>query len=227
MVLAIFGDVDAAFMESLVRKHLGKMRQHEVVFPQVPAEPPLRENVQDVLVTERQQTVIFMGYPGMKLGDDDWYAMRVIDGITSGIGYPGGWLHTTLRGNQLVYYVHAWNDARSDPGYYAIQAATNPATADTALAIILEKQELIKQDAFTDEELEQAKNACIVMQGLYYNQTNADQAALMASNEIRGLGYDFADDFEERIKAVTREDIQRAARKHFQNYGLIMTKPES
>jgi zinc protease len=226
MVLAIFGDVDAALMERKAKEHFGRMRRQEVAFPHAPAEPPMKANVQDALITERQQTVIFMGYPGMKLGDADWYAMRVIDGITSGIGYPGGWLHDTLRGNQLVYYVHAWNDARSDPGYYAIQAATNPATADTALAIILEKQELIKQDAYSDEEMEQAKNACIVMQGLYYNQSNADQAALAASNEIRGLGYDYADAFEEHIKAVTRDDIQRVARKYFQNYGLIMTKPE-
>jgi zinc protease len=226
MVLAIFGDIDLGEIEYLVKKRFGKLEPKEISFPEVPAEPPLEEIVTDELITDRQQTVIYMGYPGMKLGDPDWHAMRVIDGITSGIGYPGGWLHNTLRGNQLVYFVHAWNDARSHPGYYAIQAATNPATADTALDIILEKQRLIKQDAYSDDELEQAKSACIVMQGLYYNQTNADQAAQAATDEIRGLGYDYADDFEEKIRAVTREDIQRVARKYFQNYGLIMTHPE-
>jgi len=226
MVLAIFGDIDLRETEDLVKRQFGKMNRKEVIFPAVPSEPPLTENITDELITDRQQTVIYMGYPGMKLGDPDWHAMRVIDGITSGIGYPGGWLHNTLRGNQLVYFVHAWNDARSDPGYYAIQAATSPATADTARQIILEKQELIKQDAYTDDELEQAKSGCIVMQGLYYNQTNSAQASQAASDEIRGQGYDFADDFEERIKAVTREDIKRVAKKYFQNYGLITTHPE-
>ncbi len=226
MVLAIFGDIDPAGMENLVKKHFAKMKTKEVVFPEVPREPPLEENITDELITDRQQTVIYMGYPGMKLGDSDWYTMRVIDGITSGIGYPGGWLHTTLRGNQLVYFVHAWNDARSHPGYYAIQAATTPATADTALEIILEKQELIKQDTYTDEELEQAKSACIVMQGLYYNQTNSAQASQAATDEIRGLGYDFVEDFEDRIRDVTREDIRRVANKYFQHYGLITTHPE-
>ena len=226
MVLAIFGDIDPDGIESLVKKHFAKLKTKEVVFPDVPGEPPLEENIIDELITDRQQTVIYMGYPGMKLGDSDWFAMRVIDGITSGIGYPGGWLHTTLRGNQLVYFVHAWNDARSHPGYYAIQAATTPATADTALEIILEKQELIKQDAYTDEELEQAKSACIVMQGLYYNQTNAAQASQAATDEIRGLGYDFVEDFEDRIRDVTREDIRRVANKYFQHYGLITTHPE-
>jgi zinc protease len=226
MILAVFGDIDGQEIEALVKNHFGKMKPKEIAFPEIPQEPPLQENITDELITDRQQTVIYMGYPGMKLGDPDWYAMRVIDGITSGIGYPGGWLHSALRGNQLVYFVHAWNDARSDPGYYAIQAATNPATADTALKIILEKQELVKQGAFTDEEIEQAKSACIVMQGLYYNQTNSDQASQAAADEIRGLGFDYAQNFEEQIKAVTREDIQRVARKYFQNYGLIMTHPE-
>jgi len=227
IVLAIFGDIDLGKMETLVKKKFGKMKRKDVIFPSVPAEPPLMANITDELITDRQQTVIYMGYPGMKLGDPDWHTMRVIDGITSGIGYPGGWLHNTLRGNQLVYFVHAWNDARSHPGYYAIQAATNPATADTALQIILEKQKLIKEDVFTDEELEQAKSACIVMRGLYYNQTNSDQASQAATDEIRGLGYDYSDDFEERIKAVTRENIKRVANEYFQNYGLIMTRPES
>jgi zinc protease len=226
MVLAIFGDIDLQEIEDLVKRQFGKMNRKEVIFPAVPSEPPLTENIIDELITNRQQAVIYMGYPGMKLGDPDWHAMRVIDGITSGIGYPGGWLHNTLRGNQLVYFVHAWNDARSDPGYYAIQAATSPATADTALQIILEKQELIKQDAYTDDELEQAKSACIVMQGLYYNQTNSAQASQAASDEIRGQGYDYSADFEERVKAVTREDVQRVANKYFQHYGLIMTRPE-
>jgi zinc protease len=227
MVLAVFGDIDLAETEYLVNKSFGKLAPREISFPKVPEEPALTANITDELITDRQQTVIYMGYPGMKLGDPDWYAMRVIDGITSGIGYPGGWLHTTLRGNQLVYFVHAWNDARSHPGYYAIQAATNPATADTALSIILEKQDLIKQNTFTDEELEQAKSSCIVMQGLYYNQTNSAQASQAAANEIRGLGYDYAADFEERIRAVTRDDIQRVANKYFQHYGLITTHPES
>jgi zinc protease len=227
MVLAIFGDIAPGSIEALVRKKFAKMKRKELIFPDVQEEPLLTATVTDELITDREQTVIFMGYPGMVLGDPDWYTMRVIDGITSGIGYPGGWLHNTLRGNQLVYFVHAWNDARSDPGYYAIQAATNPATADTALQIILEKQELIKQDAFSDEELEQARSACIVMQGLYYNQTNSAQASLAGSNEIRGLGYDYSADFQERINAVTREDIKRVANEYFQNYGLIMTRPES
>jgi zinc protease len=227
MVLAIFGDIDPRKMENLVKKQFGKMKSEEVIFPEIPEEPALMANITDELITDRQQTVIYMGYPGMKLGHPDWHTMRVIDGITSGIGYPGGWLHNTLRGNQLVYFVHAWNDARSHPGYYAIQAATNPATADTALEIILEKQKLIKEDVFTDEELEQAKSVCIVMQGLYYNQTNSDQASQAATDEIRGLGYDYSDDFEERIKAVTREDIQRVANEYFQQYGLIMTRPET
>lgn len=227
IVLAIFGDIDPRKMETLVKKQFGKMKRKEVIFPAVSPEPPLIANITDELITDRQQTVIYMGYPGMKLGHPDWHTMRVIDGITSGIGYPGGWLHNTLRGNQLVYFVHAWNDARSHPGYYAIQAATNPATADTVLEIILEKQEQIKEDVFTDEELEQAKSACIVMQGLYYNQTNSAQASQAATDEIRGLGYDYSDDFEERIRAVTREDIKRVAREYFQQYGLIMTRPET
>ena len=59
--------------------------------------------------------------------------MDVLDAITSGIYYPGGWLHTDLRGNSLVYVVHAYNLTGLDAGYFGIYAATYDEALDQAL----------------------------------------------------------------------------------------------
>ena len=70
--------------------------------------------------------------PGLDLGS----AMDVLDAVTSGIYYPGGWLHTELRGNQLVYVVHAYNFTGYDTGYFGLYAATYDEALDQAMEII-------------------------------------------------------------------------------------------
>lgn len=226
IILAVFGDIDTKTTKELIREKFKEFKPVEITFLDVPQEPLLASNYEDTLYTEKKQSVIFMGYTGMKVGDKDWHTMRVIDAITSGIGYPGGWLHDTLRGNELVYFVHAWNDTKSDPGYYAIQAATTEENLDKALAIIKEKQELIKNQEVSDEELERAKKACIVMEALYLKQTNSSQASFAAQYELYGLGYAWRDDLIEKINAVTKEDIKHVAKKYFNNYVLTITRPK-
>jgi zinc protease len=177
--------------------------------------------------TDRQQAVIFMGYPCMDVGNDDWYAMRVLDAVVSGIGYPGGWLHETLRGQQLVYLVHAWNYALRGRGYFAVIAATQPATADTALAIIREKVDKVRNDYVTDDELAMAKRVCSIMEDLYYSQTTSAQANLAAQDEVLGLGYDHRYKLKDRLEAITRDDVREVARKYLNESATLLITPES
>lgn len=226
IILAVFGDIDTKTTKELIMEKFKEFKPVEITFLDVLQEPLLSSNYEDTLYTEKKQSVIFMGYPGMKVGDKDWYAMRLVDAITSGIGYPGGWLHDTLRGNELVYFVHAWNETKADPGHYAIQAATTEENLDKALKIIKEKQELIKNELVSDEELERAKKSCIVMEALYLKQTNSSQASFAAQYELYGLGYAWRDDLIEKINAVTKEDIKRVANKYFNSYVLTITRPK-
>ncbi|MDI6735425.1 MAG: pitrilysin family protein [bacterium] len=233
IILVVFGDIDPEITKELITAKFKGFKPAELAFPEVsqeeaqPGGTPVTSNREAVQYLDRKQSVIFMGYPGMRVGDKDWHTMRVIDAITSGIGYPGGWLHNTLRGNQLVYFVHAWNDVKQDTGYYAIQAATTEENLDKALTIIREKQDLIKNQEVSDEELDRAKKACIVMESLYLKQTNSAQGSLAAQYELYGLGYGWRDDLIEKINAVTKKDIKRVANQYFNNYVLTITRPNT
>jgi zinc protease len=147
--------------------------------------------------------------------------------VISGIGYPGGWLHDTLRGQQLVYIVHAWNYALEGRGYFAVMAATQPATADSALRIIREKIEKIKSDYVSDEELEMGKRVCNIMEDLYYSQTTASQAALAAQYEVMGLGYDYRSNLKQRIEAVTKDDVRKVAQKYLTRAATVVIRPDA
>lgn len=224
-VLTVFGDVDTAEALRLVEKTLGKWKRGPEVEPNRESEPPRLEPETLTSHHARAQTIIFRGYHGMPYSSEDRYAIDVLDGIVSGIGYPGGWLHTDLRGNSLVYVVHAYNFTGYDAGYFGIYAATYDEALDQAMEIIDGHMERIANDVVTDEELEKAKQLCVIMDQTQ-SQTNAAQAQDAAIAELYGLGYDFTDDYEARIMEVTKEDVREAARKYLQNPVTILRRPE-
>lgn len=225
MVLAVFGNVDADYAKAAVTKALGGFKREGVRVPAMTAWPGIERDIEVTDPTEREQAVICVGYPGMDPGSKDWYAMRVLDAISSGVGYPGGWLHETLRGQKLVYYVHAWNNALPERGYFAVLAGTSPATADSALAIIRDKMDKAKREYVTDAELDMGKRICNIMEDLYYAQTVASQAERAAQDEVNGLGYDYRDNLKQMINAVTKEDVRSVAQKYLTESATLVIKP--
>ncbi len=226
MVLAIFGDIDASDVIALVERTLGRFKRKGVVVAPVPQWSGLANDIEKVEYQDKEQAVITLAFPGMDIGSKDWYAMRVLDAVISGIGYPGGWLHETLRGQQLVYFVHAWNVANRGRGYFTVLAATSPATADSALKIIRSKIAKIRSEYVSEDELGTAKRICNIMEDLYYNQTSDAQANLAAMYELFGLGYDYRSKLKHEIEAVTKDDLLRVAQKYFTHSATLIIKPK-
>jgi predicted Zn-dependent peptidase len=76
-----------------------------------------------------------------------------------------------------------------------------------------------------DEELEKAKQLCVIMRETS-RQTNASQASDAAIAELYGLGYDYPDDYAARIKAVTSAGVRAVAQKYLKNPVTIIRRPE-
>jgi len=223
-VLTVFGDVDTDEALRLVERAFRGWEPGEEVRVSRVAEPERTEPETVTSHHDRAQTVIFRGYHGMPYSSDDGYAMDVLDAITSGIYYPGGWLHTDLRGNQLVYVVHAYNFTGYDAGYFGLYAATYDEALEQALEIIDGHMERIATDLVSDEEMEKAKQLCVIMRQTS-RQTNSSQATDAAIAELYGLGYDYTEDYARKIKAVTKEQVQAVAQKYLKNPLTILRRP--
>jgi zinc protease len=227
IVLAIFGDIDADAIEAKVTNafrdlspgHLEE-RQHE------DERPWLIRNEQVEKPTDKVSAAIFVGYNGMTIRDEDRPVMDVIDAIVSGIGYPGGWLHESLRGGttSLVYYVHAFPGYGVGSGYFGVITQTTMGNYQQVLDIILEKMEHIQSDSVSDEEIERGKDMVITMHELG-SETNSAQAYQAALWEVLGLGFNWEEEYLERVRAVDREDIRRIAEKYFQHHLIASTIP--
>jgi zinc protease len=164
-----------------------------------------------VLETTNQVAAIMVGWPGMRITNtDDRVAIEVLDTIISGWQLPRGWLHSELRGRQLVYVVHAYNWVGLAPGTFAVYAATQPGNAQEVLDIIHEKIDQTLTHEYTEEEIREAVNIILTAE-LLDNQTMAALAMQSTLDELYGLGYDYRRGLEQRLRAVTAEDLRRVA----------------
>ncbi|NIT37168.1 MAG: hypothetical protein GTN49_11850 [candidate division Zixibacteria bacterium] len=225
VVVAVVGDVGAGEVARVVEKKLGGWRAGASPAPVVPPDPPPVEREVFVEGTDNEQAIVYLGYRGVTYGDADAFALGLIDAALSGVILPRGPLHERLRGAGYSYVVHAYNVLARDPGYFAIYAATAPQNAEKVLAVIEEEVARAKTEPIPAEDLELARENWLTVNALYYKQSNADVAVLAARDELVGLGYDWRDDFDERVRAVTAEDVLAAARKYLVNAVIVLTTP--
>ena len=226
-VLAIFGDIDTDGIEAEVTEAFRDLEPGYLEEPVRNEEPPrLVRDDQVEKLTDKVSAGILVGYNGMTLLDQDRPVMDVIDAIVSGIGYPSGWLHESLRGGDtsLVYYVHAFPSYGVDAGHFGVITQTTMGNYQEVLDLILRKIEQIQADLVSEEELERAKNMVITMHQLG-RETNGAQAYEAALWEVLGLGFDWGEQYPELAGDVDREDILRVARKYFRHHLVASTIP--
>ena len=226
MVVAVFGDVEPDEAIKLVRGTFGRLSPK-------PDFQPIdldRDNAIPKTVAHHKQTgkptgMVLLGYPGVSVRQPKEYAaMVVLDAIISGYSYPGGWLHTELRGEGLVYYVHAFQITGPAPGYLAVMAQTRPDQIDEVVRRIRKNFARAKEGKFSQEEFDRAKQMVIALHA-QENTTIAAQAQQAALDELYGLGYSYDKTFDARIEGVTLDDATRVAQEHFNHHVLVTTSP--
>jgi len=222
-VVAVFGDIDPTEAERLVRTRFGRLPAGEPPTLHTSDESPITT---DTLFVKRSKQPavagIWMAYRGTRYGDAaNRYALDVLDCIMSGSYMPGGWLHHELReGNRdLVYEVHGMNFVGLAPGYFAAYAGCQPQRVGDVYRIMRQQFEKAMNGQITPEELERAKGILITTEHMQ-NRTISQMAMRVALDELYGVGYEAYEKYEEKVRAVTLDDVKRVARE-FLNRAII------
>jgi zinc protease len=227
MVVTVFGDIDPDEALALVRKLFGQL-------PATPAAPAIdfhRPNALSRSSVSHRQThkdigALMLGFASDSIYDQkDHGAMIVLDTVLSGYGYPSGWLHNELRGAGLVYFVEAFDLTGPAPGYLTVFSQTQPDKVGEVVARIRADLERAKQGKISGEEFHAAVRQILALHA-QENTTIAEQARLAALDELYGLGYDYDQGFDNRIQAVTLDDVVRVAQKYLTESVLVTASPE-
>ncbi len=82
-------------------------------------------------------------------------------------------------------------------------------------------------EGVTDDEMKRAQNYLVGNFEIGLQQ-NSSQAAKITFDELYGIGWDEYKKYPEEIYAVTKEDVQNAAKKYIDldKYTLVIVKPE-
>ena len=202
MMLVVVGNVSRTKVEKLVRETLGRMPKGNYVWtlPDPPADLP------SAYVVEKRTlpTNYLQGYfHGPKATSPDYPALRLACAVLSGR------LFAEVRGRRnLTYSVNApfVERAFSLGGLYV--TTTQP---DEVLTIMQQQITSLREGTITDDGLDRLVQQFIVTYFLD-NETNADQANMLARAELYQGDFRRAAQFVEELRAVTPEQIQQAAR---------------
>jgi zinc protease len=227
MIVTVFGDVDPDAALTLVKKLFGDLKA-DAAFQPISFQRPnaIARSITRHKPIGKETGMVMMGFPTASIFDKaDYAAMTLLDTIISGYSYPGGWLHHELRGEGLVYYVHAMQATGPAPGYFDIIAQTRPDKVDEVVGRIEKNVARAKEGRISEDEFRRAVQTVVALHA-QEGTSIAEQAREAAVDELYGLGYDYRRTFDARIEAVKLPDVIAAARKYLGNHVLVTSSPE-
>jgi zinc protease len=229
-VLTIYGNFDAAAAKKQVSKlfsNMPKRSKWSVKSLKIAPRKVAAEGELHTLKTPNKVAGVIVATPGMKVTNlEDRFAITVLDTIISGYHLPSGWLHTELRGKQLVYVVHAYNWAGLAPGAFMTYAAGQPENAVEIVKIIETNYRRAARHVPTQKKIDLAVNSILTAE-LLGSQSMSDLSLAAALDELYGFGYDFRGKMEAYYRKVTPGDVVRVARKYLSGgYVVTVTTPK-
>lgn len=158
---------------------------------------------------EEAQVDLSLALPGIPALDADRPALGVMTHVL-GSGMGSRLFHTVREREGLAYRIGAGHDYFEDAGLFTISTATRP--ADAARAVSLSRRELMRmtEEPVPEDELAAAK-ASMVGRLLRGTETAGNSAHWYAARWRAELPLETPDDRAAAIRAVTAEDVRRAA----------------
>jgi zinc protease len=162
------------------------------------------------LVRDRAQAHLVTGTTGLRLADDDRFALEVLVSALSG---QGGRLFLELRDKQsLCYSVAAYAVDGLEPGSFSVYMGTSPDKVDRALEGIDGILKGLVDDGVTSAELDRARRYLLGSHAIGLQRSGA-RSTTMSLNALYGLGHLAHRAHQEKLAAVTLDDVRRVAQK--------------
>jgi len=210
IVIGVSGDFESEKIKGLTEKYFSGINLNKPVFSNPQREPAIEAVRENIVDTNREQSLILAGFPGIDIYDKDRYAVEILADILSS---PSGVLFKSIREEKgLTYAVGAFNVLGIDPGYLAVYALTSNENIQKARHRIFKELDSLAKNGAKKEDVERSKNYLKAMRKVNM-QANSSFIFSIAMDELYGLGYDDYKNFDKNIDAVTVDDVKRAAKR--------------
>jgi predicted Zn-dependent peptidase len=212
--LALVGDFDTAEAMALVQKYLGRVPKGKPVPRDIPKEPAPTKERRIALEEAWPLPAVVVAHPITYDGDPDSYPLHILGKILSD-GQSSRIYKSLVYEKQLAVAAFGQANLIEDPNLFYTVAIVQPGHSpdETQQALVAELERL-KREPISDAELQQAKNqfARDYIIGRESNQGKATQLAhaVVIHNDVKTADGEF-----DIFQGITKEDVQRVARKYF------------
>jgi zinc protease len=212
--MVVVGDVTSDEIFQLCEKYIEPIPTHAPPPPVTTVEPEQLGERRLVVHKPAELPLLQIGYHIPQTNNPDFYALNILRTVLFQ-GESSRMYQRLVDKDQIALDVSSYVQPSFDPTLAIIYAqpkqGVDPAACEKA---IYEELEKAKSSLISDQELEKAKNSRLVE---FYHQmrTINGRANTIGTYEIYFGDYTRLFDAAKNYSAVTKEDVQRVARKYF------------
>ncbi len=229
--LVVVGDVDPEQVLALAKKHFGPLQPEVIPAQRALREPPQRGETRITVRAPAKEPYLVFGYktPVVRTAEIEWepYALDMLASILDG-GNSARFSRNLVRGKEIAVSAGAEYGAFSRlPGMLLVDGSPAPGHTISELEQALRGEvERLKTELVSEDELARIR-AQVVAEKVYELDSVFYQAMQIGMLETVGLDWRLLDQYVERIKQVTPQQVQAVARKYLtdDNLNLAVLDP--
>lgn len=210
VVIAITGNFDESQVLEKVSAMFGQFKGEctGLDIPLASYSPGFSNREKDI-----EQVHLCIGFPGIKSGTDDAYALAAVNTILGG-GMSSRLFQKIREQHGLVYTVYSYNASYVDTGLFTIYAALNPAQLQEVLGLISQEVKGMFTDKITKEQLAKSKeqlksNFLLSLESVASRMNSIGRTMLMLNRIIT------PDELVEKIDAIDLDAFYNVCEKIF------------
>ncbi len=153
-----------------------------------------------------------MGFPGVKVGEPDYYALEIAQAVLSG-GKTSRLYKKLVEGTQVTSDASASNNAGRHPGWFGISVELlQGKSRDVAEELVLAELKRLADEPVSDAELRRVKQGIVA--SAIFAREGVHELADSIARGVTLADLDYLKSLLPRLMAVTAAEVQAAAKKY-------------
>lgn len=206
--VVLVGNVDRPQAEQIVNSLVSSLPVGSKPSP-IPEVKPLTEAKKVVIDFPSSQTHIYMGQPGIKRGDKDYFSLYVANHPFGGNGFSSRLVEVIREDRGLAYSVYSAFSPLREKGTFAMGMQTKTEQTQEALQLLDAELKKYVEEGPAEEELADSKSNITGSFPLNID-SNSKLLGYIAMIGFYDLPLDYLDRFIDNINSVTSDQIKDA-----------------
>lgn len=226
LMIAVTGDFNEKDMLAFLESKLADWPTGETA-PAIPAPTQAFEPGVYYYEKDQNQVQVLIGHRGITRDDPDAVPVQVMNDILGGSGFTSRITNRVRTEEGLAYTAGSSFSNRVEyPGMFISYFFTKTPTTALATKLVFDELDKIQKVAVSTDELETIQNNLVETFPRNF-ESKAAMMNLFISDERTGRDPAYWQNYREKVRSITPDDVQRAANEHLdpQNAVILIVGP--